>query len=454
MDGRAGHRSRSLTFRLSAGIAVAVLLVAAGATVLSFVFALAEADALQDAQLIEIGALLDQGAILPPAWRQRVVSGDADVRIVVQALDDASVQVPASDTADASREAGGVERSPSLDIAHDISDGLHTIKSDGQHWRVYARTLASGRRVAIAQNTALRDEIARDGSMRTLVPLLVLMPLLFLLIVLVVRRTMQPVVELAQFVDRRHENQLAPLPDVVRLREIEPFVRSINGMISRVKHALDEQNRFIANAAHELRSPITALSLQAENLEAAEMSDDARERLQVLRTGLARSRQLMEQLLTFARLQADVRARQDTVRVTEPVRRALSDCVGVAERKRIELGASRFDEFDAATDGDALYVLVRNLIDNALRYTPEGGTVDVRVFDVRGTTTIEVEDSGPGIAPGEIERVFAPFYRVPGSAGGGSGLGLAIVAETARKLGGTIVLQNTGKGLVARYTQP
>jgi two-component system OmpR family sensor kinase len=446
MDDRPERRTRSLTFRLSASIAVTVLLVAAGASVLSFVFAFEEANELQDAQLIAIGTLLDEGNVPPPIAQPRIASSsNTRVRVVLQALDDASKA--------SARDAGSATRAPALGIPPGLADGLHTVKFDNERWRLYVHTLQNGRRVAIAQNTALRDEIARDGSMRTLVPLLMLMPLLAVLILLVVRRLMRPVVVLAQLVDRQRDTPLTPLPNIIGLREIEPFVRSINRMIARVKRAVDEQNRFVANAAHELRSPITALSLQAENLEAADMPDDARARLQVLRTGLARARQLLEQLLTFARLQSDVRAKHEAVRVTESVTRALADCVVVAERKHIELGASRFEAFDAATDGDGLYLIVRNLIDNAVCCTPEGGIVDVRVFEAHGTMTIEVEDTGPGIAPDEIGHVFAPFYRVPGSQVGGSGLGLAIVAETARRLGGTISLENTRKGLVARYTQ-
>jgi two-component system OmpR family sensor kinase len=169
---------------------------------------------------------------------------------------------------------------------------------------VLVKTLPSGGRVAFAQQTEVRDEIARDSALRTLMPFLILLPILLLLVADLVRKIFKPVAALSREIDQRSEQDLYPLVAAPLPLEIRPFVVAINRLLGRVSQSMEAQRRFIADAAHELRSPLTALSLQAERLAGAEMSDQARERLGTLRQGIERGRSLLDQLLALARAQS------------------------------------------------------------------------------------------------------------------------------------------------------
>jgi two-component system OmpR family sensor kinase len=300
----------------------------------------------------------------------------------------------------------------------------------------------------------LRDEIAQDGAMRTLVPMLLLLPVLFIVIVVIVRTKLAPLTRLASVVDRQTDVSLEPLSEDGITHEVLPFVRSINRLIARLKEAIGHQRRFVASAAHELRSPLAALSLQAENLGATTTSPDARARLMAFQSGLRRTHRLVEQLLALARSEQGALEQPTTVSLRAVATEVINATIGLAREKDIDLGFEQFDEFDAVVDVSSLTVVLRNLVDNAVRYTPVGGKVDVSVVQVGNEVVFEVADSGPGIPSGELERVLEPFYRLDHSVASGSGLGLSIVSEIARRTGGRLVLENIDGGFRTRYFQP
>jgi two-component system OmpR family sensor kinase len=205
------------------------------------------------------------------------------------------------------------------------------------------------------------------------------------------------------------------------------------------------QRRFIADAAHELRSPMTALALQAERLNEAPMPDEARTRLQALTAGVSRTRELLEQLLTFARTQEPGSADAARISLHKVIREVLEDLMPLVEAKAIDLGVIGDADVEVRGAPVDMKVLVKNLIDNAVRYTPAGGRVDISVERVDGVCILRVDDTGPGIAPAEQRRVFDPFYRVLGSGELGSGLGLAIVRTVAERIGARIELSLPGR---------
>jgi two-component system OmpR family sensor kinase len=206
------------------------------------------------------------------------------------------------------------------------------------------------------------------------------------------------------------------------------------------------QRRFIADAAHELRSPMTAMSLQAERLAASEMPDEARERLGTLSAGLNRTRILLDQLLTLARTQDAHIGGVSRVSLKRAIQESLEDLVPLADEKGIDLGVvGSADPFVAGRPVD-IKILVKNLIDNAIRYTPEGGRVDIRVACEHGVVILDIDDTGPGIPEDERERVFDPFYRVLGNGQIGSGLGLAITRTIATQMGANVSLANAPEG--------
>jgi two-component system OmpR family sensor kinase len=250
----------------------------------------------------------------------------------------------------------------------------------------------------------------------------------------------RPLSAMSVDLDIRPEHDLSPLSSATLPSEIVPFVVAINRLLARVETSFALQRRFVADAAHELRSPLTALSLQVERLNECELSDGARERLDAVRRGLARSRSLLTQLLTFARLQNHVSAQSLNLRVQEVFRNILEDLMPLAEAKAIDIGVSSVQEVYVDAPQADLTIMIKNLVDNAIRYTPHGGRVDLSTGTTEGRPWIRIEDTGPGIAPEERTRVFDPFYRVLGSEVDGSGLGLSIVGTIAQRIGAHVTL--------------
>jgi two-component system OmpR family sensor kinase len=288
-------------------------------------------------------------------------------------------------------------------------------------------------------------------------PILVLGPVLILLTALLVRTMFLPLQRLAVQLGKRRGHDLRELDRTPLPSEVWPFVSEINKLIARTARALALQRRFIADAAHELRSPMTAMSLHAERLAATEMPREARARLDTLSAGLARTRILLDQLLTLARAQEGGGEPLTRVPLQKAIQEAFEDLVPLAEAKAIDLGM--VGDADASVTGRAMdiRILVKNLVDNAIRYTPEGGRVDIGVTAASDRIVLDVDDTGPGIAPAERERVFDPFYRVLGSGEIGSGLGLAITASIVDRIGATISLLDRpdgARGLRVRVVFP
>ncbi|MEG1834161.1 MAG: ATP-binding protein [Burkholderiaceae bacterium] len=423
--------SRSLQLRLSLWIAAFIAMAGLVGGAISFVLAYDDAHEMQDDQLQQIAELLVATRAWPERSRLPKIKGiDSDQRVVVERL-------PADPAA---------------------RKGLRTLDLDDHTWRAYERELPGGDRLRVRQRTELRDEIALAAGERTLAPLLAMIPLLILVVMLVVRNTFKPVVALARQLDRASASHPEPLPQTDVPREIAPFVASINGLLLRVSDTMERQRRFVADAAHELRSPVTALSLQAENLEQAEMSAAARERFLPLKQGLARTRALLEQLLTMARAQAESGAVAQVTELDRVVREVVRDLYPQAEAKGIDLGVERIEPVRVRGGAFELATLMRNAIDNAIRYSPAGARVDVSVYAAAAQAVFQVVDGGPGIDPGERTRVFDPFYRIAGSGEQGSGLGLSIVRGLADRLGGQVSLSDVTApgttGLVFTYRQP
>jgi len=435
MDGFQARLSRSLQFRLSLWLSLVILAMAVPAGVFSFYSAYHEANDLQDDQLRQVAALV-LSRDLPPATPDRHAIGkmkDKESKVIVQVL---APGAPAKGDDEALR------------LPADLRDGIQTFKAGRVHWRLFVQTTPSGQRLAVGQQTAVRDEIARDSGLRTMMPFMVLIPVLIALVSFLVRRMLRPIALLSQEVDRRDDQDMRPLAEQQVADEIRPLIGSINRLLRRVADNMDAQRRFLADAAHELRSPLTALSLQAENLAATDLSPASTARLLPLRQGLNRSKALLEQLLTLARSQNTGAPQLARVSLQAVLRRVMEDSLPLAQARQIDIGIEADTEITLAAQEVDIVALVRNLIDNAIRYTPQGGSVELRAGMQPGLVSIEVEDSGPGIDEAERERVFDPFYRVLGSGQDGSGLGLSIVKSIVARLHGRIELQH------ARGTAP
>jgi two-component system, OmpR family, sensor kinase len=444
MDGFEGQVAASLRFRLSLWLTVVIVLIAAAAGTISFVSATDEAHKMQDLQLRQTGYLISRLDAVPssPLARERAGDVDFDARVVVRFL-----------RAGPGQPAATPPRAPVFSSL--LADGLQTVFVGNEEWRVFVKTNAKGVRVAVGQQTSARDAAARATALRTLMPILLLVPALALLVAVLLRQMFKPFKALADELGRRTDADLGPLNHADLPSEVWPFVVAINGLLLRMGRALAVQRRFIADAAHELRSPLTAMSLQAERLSAANMPDEARSRLDALAAGLQRTRTLLDQLLTLARTQESRSDALSKVSLQQVIRDVLEDLVPIAEAKGIDLGVLGDADGQVLAHPVDLKVLVKNLCDNAVRYTPVGGRVDITVQNDGGQVTLQIDDTGPGIAEEERERVFDSFYRVLGNGEIGSGLGLAITRTVAESIDAVIELSDSRppqRGLRVRVT--
>lgn len=339
------------------------------------------------------------------------------------------------------------ESSPSLILPQRAVLGFSTVGTSRSEYRVFS-IQTNSRVIQVAQDLDVRKRMARGLAWRTVAPIALMMPLLMLVTWWVVTRSLSPVARVRAQVASRAADDLSPVSEAGLPDEVRPLVHELNLLLGRVRTAFEAQRNFVADAAHELRSPLAALSLQVQSLRRA--GDDAGREIAATRlaAGIARASRLIEQLLMLARQEASAATGVKSCRVEllGIVRQEVAEMTPVARRRNIDLGVLE-DSPQVEVEGhsDALAILLRNLLDNAVKYTPPGGTVDVGIVVVADRADLQVEDSGPGIAPDLRERALARFDRsghaAAGAAGAvGSGLGLAIAKAIADRHGAELKL--------------
>ncbi|WP_322071615.1 sensor histidine kinase [Paraburkholderia bannensis] len=367
------------------------------------------------------------------------------------ASDDLVVQIwSAGDTDEPSRTSD-----PDIALPR-AQTGFSSIDFDGEAWDVFA--LAAGDEyIQIAESRSMRNRNALRVAFWSLLPVLALLPLLVLTIAVTVRLSLRPMERVGRRAAKVDLHALKPLEADKAPVELRPFIESINRMIERLSVLVNAERKFIADAAHELRSPISAMQLQIDNLRDAP-PEQYRERFEDLQRGVARTGSLVSQLLGLARAEIGGAQRAtETIALTRIVPDVLADLLPLADARGVDLGVERLDEASVrATEGD-MRVLVKNLIDNAIRYVHAGGRVDVSVLRDAQTVTIEVIDDGPGIAESDLPYVFDRFFRAANNDAQGSGLGLAIAQTLAQSYGGRVTLANRSdakSGIVAHIELP
>jgi len=427
---------RALLLPLAGGLALALVV----ATVATYLRARDEANALFDVQLTQLAASVTG---MPLAAAPVPRGGAADSPLVVQVWNRDGVQVY--------RSQGGRE-APAR-----AAPGFATVATRDGPWRVYS-VLAGGELVQVAQPLSVRNELAASLALRTIVPWLVAAPLIGLLLWFAIARALAPLDRFAAAVSRRTPRELAPLPATGWPREVQPVVDALNALLGRLDAALAAQRSFVADAAHELRTPLAAVHLQAQ-LAARAVSDPERAAaLVAMKEGLARATRLSEQLLALARADEPAPSASAPVDLAAIARAVVAEQAVVAAARGIDLGLVVADDAAAtvAGDGPALTTLVTNLVDNAVRYTPSGGEVDVVVEARDGCPSVVVRDTGPGIPAAERPLVFQRFARGRDATAPGSGLGLAIVRRIADRHGATVALDDgpAGHGLAVTVSFP
>lgn len=436
----------SLQFRLTLALTILFTLVALSAGGMAFYNTYRETNKLQDEMLERFSGSVNLSenptALLPPKML------DGRVRVYF----------------DHNRPG-----SPSTDFPPQMTEGFHNLRKEGkkyrrmltenmpkemrphkhdkntdQFYRTYVRNTPEGR-IIVIQDNSYREALAFRNAWTSILPLLVLFPLVILLTIVIVRLTMKPVQRLSKKVEQRHEQNLQPLPTTHLPNEIRGFVIEINRLLSRTNSFIQQQKRFIADASHELRSPMTALSLQVEQLATQDLPTEARNQISAVKQGIQRSRHLLEQLLSLARLQNQGEKPYCEIEIQAIFRQVIGDLLPLALEKQQDLGVEGEQEVPFYGNEMDFYLLIKTLTDNAIRYTPNGSQVDLSAQTTNEGIILKVEDNGKGIPTEERERVLDPFYRILGSEQQGSGLGLAIAMEIVKNYGGTLTLKDSEK---------
>lgn len=322
------------------------------------------------------------------------------------------------------------------------SEGFSEVTTQsGAKWRQYA--ISSGTLIIqVAQPLSVRNALAMSSSLRILQPILAVLIFLALATWFVIVNSLKSLDKIARAVSLRSPSSLQPLPCDNLPQELTVLVRALNDLLKRLSESLTAQQRFASDAAHELRTPLAAIKLQSQLLSRAKTEEDKAKYAERLQQGIARATQLVQQLLTLARLDPDAHDKPlEEVNVASLAGNVIEDLDALAEFKGISLSAKAQSVLVLGMP-DALRQMMANLTDNALRYTQEGGRIELSVEKTPTGAKICVTDDGPGIAPAERERVFERFYRALGTKVSGTGLGLAIVSRIIQIHQGKIAIED------------
>ena len=423
-----GLLPRSLRMRLLVFLLAAIVLAGAVQGVLAYRSALDEADALFDYHMQQTALALRSGL---PVDAQGLGPGrdpeDENHEFIVQVWTNEGLRIFESAVGAAL---------PQIAVL-----GFTNVQARGGTYRVFSMQTRS-QVIQVAQNMAVRQGMARSLALRTLAPLAFMAPLLVLAVWWGVSRSLAPVERVRRQLAQRQADDLSPVSDAQLPDEVQPLVSELNLLFERVQRAFEAQEHFVADAAHELRSPLAALRLQLQGLQRAGDDTARAAAIERLSAGIDRATRLVEQLLTLARQESGSTA-------TEPVdlraiaQLALADVAPAAQARSMDVGLLDSEAATVPGNVEALRMLVRNLLDNAIKYTAPGGQVDVQVRADNGHAVLTVEDSGPGIAPEHRERVMQRFVRETAEGAPGSGLGLAIVLAIAQRHGAVVALDSS-----------
>lgn len=433
-----GKVNQTLEFRLQTWVALIVVTMAVISGIFSFAVSYHEANELQDDQLMQIAALINRHHfnVTQAEFLENVPHTDPESRVIVQTIAQAKIA------------ANGSSSGP-LNLPGNLKDGLQTITVHGEEWRLFVKKLDSGDRIAIGQQTTIRNEAAHDAALITLMPILTLIPILLIMLSVLIHKLFKPLLALVSTIDQRSEYDFSEIENAGLPAEISPLVLAINRLLRKIEQGVTMQRQFIADAAHELRSPLAALSLQAERLQAEVTPDEMNNRVTSLRGGIQRMGRLLEQLLTLARVQtamtSDLKATGDlkALFIVDSLREVIEDFVYLLESKKIDFTLKNSSHVSVFVDELKLKIMLKNILENAIKYTPCGGQIEISIDADQQKVTIHVDDNGPGIDKSERERVFDKFYRIPGSEVIGSGLGLSIVKTIAENIGAEVSLQDS-----------
>ncbi|GMT41076.1 MAG: two-component sensor histidine kinase [bacterium] len=452
--------TQSIRLRLVFFIGSLMLLAWGGITASSIYSARKEVRELFDAQLAQSARVLH--ALIQREMEEALVEGKNESVIVLDVS--APGRFYESKISFMVRDKDGKawfmsQQAPDLDITEDTTGFIDVTAVDGK-WRVFMmRDRAIGFTIEVAQNYHIRKELIMEITRQVFWPFIIVLPLLMLMIWIGASRSLRPLEAIADEVRHRNPQNLEQI-DVARVpAEVLPLFASLNTLLSRLQKAISNERGFTSDAAHELRTPLAGIKAQAQ---VALRASDEKEKDAAIRhiiIGIDNTTHLVRQMLMLARLDPDIPNRkfieQDLMRILTEV---AADVASLAMEKHVDLEVLQATgETKIEGQAEALSVLVRNLIDNAVRYTPAGGWVKAGISRTPDGVVLKIMDSGPGIAEEDKDRVFDRFYRGLGTGQTGSGLGLSIVQRVVDLHNATIEFQTgmgEGKGVIVEVTFP
>lgn len=336
--------------------------------------------------------------------------------------------------------------------------GYSDVVVDGRSWRVFsAWTRRHEHLVQVAEREEARRDITNAMTRNLLLPLAFALPLLGLMVWLAVAHALRPLARLGRDVARREATNLEPLDPQGAPGEIMPLIDNLNRLFTRVARLIEHERRFTADAAHELRTPLAALMTQAQVARAAAGDTERNHALDNVIAGCARAARLVDQMLTLARLEPeDALGQREILDLRTLAQSVIAEIAPAALKRGIAIGLAEYGDVAVAGNGDLIRIALRNLVDNAARYSPDGAHVQVSVARDGDMALARVKDQGPGLSPEARTKVGQRFYRVLGNRASGSGLGLSIISRIAELHGGHLVLDNNadGRGLAAELRLP
>lgn len=346
-----------------------------------------------------------------------------------------------------------------INVTLDTPPGLSAVRSGSQSDAVKLKvfTLSNWQRtVQVMQAQDLRDELHMDAELQVLIPAMLVMLVGAILVAMTIRKELEPIRELDAELSRRDASSLQPVTLPHAPAELASVVGTLNRLLLQLETSLQAHKRFIANAAHELRTPITALSLEVDNLLRGQDQSQMLATAARLKMGTQRAQHLLQQMLTLARLEARIQPRpRVAVDLQQLTQQSMMDLSALASHRGIEFELDASGSATVQGDPDDLRLLLDNLLGNALKFSPPESIVKLNLTQQRQAVILELSDSGPGIAPHLRERILLPFVRVD-AAVEGAGLGLSIVQEVVLNHGATLSLESPpdDKGLLVRVSFP
>lgn len=433
-------RTPSIKRFLIISITCAVLLVYAVISVVSYMVSKDELDELYDAHLKQVAETIASQTLQQSKLAQQPVSPVKSVQneevFYIRLIDKEGSVSYASH--------------PKEQLTLTTPLGLSSQTVNNQDWRLYTLQTENGK-IQVAQLLTGREVTIKETALSLVLSQLLFIPLLVIVILVVVNRALKPIKDLSDTIQQRDSDDLTPLNMPKTPTELMPFVQAFNGFMSKVSTMVETLKQFTADAAHELRTPITALKLQHALITKADSDADRNDAINSLEQGIARSERIVTQLLTLARMSTpDSRQSAEPISLVPIIKTVIESLLPLAQAKGIELSLNSSVNYTVVGVTEQIHLMIHNILENAIRYTPENGKVDIAISSSDAYIILEIKDSGPGIPSEDLTRVFERFYRSASKDTNGSGLGLAIVKNIATLHDARIELANLNPGLCFR----